>query len=233
MQNRFARALGTYVFRSPVTAGYVALLLLTHFWLSVVLSTADAQRVALSISTNLSNLPHTPVRSLVGSMLFFDGTLTSIASQHFVGTLITLGIGVGLCLAWLERRYGAMRAYAVFALGHVLATLITAQVIRVAIAHDWYPTSVRHAIDFGISYGAEAVLAAGALLLKRTRLLAAAAVVAWPVLGGDWSGVLPDFTTVGHLTAAAVGFACGAWLLLTARRGVSAPAAQPAPAYAE
>ncbi|MGW7368271.1 rhomboid-like protein [Streptomyces sp. NPDC054841] len=233
MIDRFARALGTYAFRNPVTAGYVGLLLLTHLWLTVVLSTADAQRFALGISTNLSNLQHHPVRSLVGSMLFFDGTLTSIASLHFAGTVITLGIGVGLCLAWLERRYGAMRAYAVFVLGHVLATLITTQVIRVALAHDWYPTSVRHAVDFGISYGAEAALAAGALLLKRARWLAVAGVVAWPVLGGDWSGVLPDFTTVGHLTAAAVGFACGAFLLLTVRRDTPAPAAQPDPAHTE
>ena len=33
-------------------------------------------------------------------------------------------------------------------------------------------------------------------------------VIAWPMIGGDWSGTIPDFTTVGHLTAAAIGFTC-------------------------
>uniref|UniRef100_J1S154 Uncharacterized protein n=1 Tax=Streptomyces auratus AGR0001 TaxID=1160718 RepID=J1S154_9ACTN len=73
------------------------------------------------------------------------------------------------------------------------------------------------------------MLAVGALLLRRTRWLAAAGVVAWPVLGGDWSGVLPDFTTIGHLLAAAVGFACGALLLRAARRTAPAPVPEAGP----
>ncbi|MFE0377488.1 rhomboid-like protein [Streptomyces inhibens] len=230
---RVARVLGTYVSRNPVTTGYVGLLLLTHLWCTSVLSTAEAQRVVLGVSTNLDNLQDRPVRVLAGSMLFFDGTLTEFTSLAFVGTLITLGIGVTVCLAWLERRYGAGRAFGIFVLGHLAATLLTVPLIHVATAHGWYPDSVRHASDFGISYGAEAVLATGALLLKRARWLAAAGVVAWPVSGGDWSGVLPDFTTVGHLLAAAIGFACGAYLLRAARRAASTPAPQPDTALVE
>lgn len=158
---RVARALGTYVSRSPVTAGYAGLLLSTHLWCAAVLSTAEAQRVVLGVSTNLDNLQDRPVRVLAGSMLFFDGTLTEITSEAFAGTLITLGLGVIVCLAWLERRYGAGRAYALFVLGHLGATLLTVPLIHVALAHGWYPDSVRHATDFGISYGAETVLATG------------------------------------------------------------------------
>ncbi|MEU9488242.1 rhomboid-like protein [Streptomyces decoyicus] len=232
MIRRLARALGTYVSRSPVTAAYAGLLLSTHLWCTAVLSTAQAQRVVLGVSTNLDNLQDRPVRVLAGSMLFFDGTLTEITSEAFAGTLITLGLGVIVCLAWLERRYGAGRAYALFVLGHLAATLLTVPLIHVALAHGWYPDSVRHATDFGISYGAETVLATGALLLRRARWLAAAGVVAWPVLGGDWSGELPDFTTIGHLLAAAVGFVCGAFLLRAARRAAPAPAPVLAPAPA-
>ncbi|WP_435603233.1 rhomboid-like protein [Streptomyces sp. bgisy130] len=230
---RAARFLGTYLSRSPVTAGYVVLLLSTHLWCTAVLSTAEAQRVLLGVSTHLDNLQDRPLRALAGSLLFFDGTLTDVASEAFAGTLITLGLGVAGCLAWLERHYGAGRAFGLFLLGHLAATLLTVPVILVALAHGWYPDSVRHAPDFGISYGAEAVLAAGALLLPRARWLAAAGVVAWPVLGGDWSGVLPDFTTIGHLLAAAIGFVCGAFLLRTARRATTAPVPPADPALVE
>lgn len=226
---RAARALGTYVSRSPVTAGYAGLLLSTHLWCTAVLSTAQAQRVVLAVSTHLDNLHDRPLRVLAGSMLFFDGTLTEVTSEAFAGTLITLGLGVIVCLAWLERRYGPGRAYGIFVLGHLAATLLTVPLILVALAHGWYPDSVRHAPDFGISYGAEAVLATGALLLRRARWLAAAGVVAWPVLGADWSGGLPDFTIVGHLLAAAIGFGCGAFLLRAARRTALAPAPVPPP----
>ncbi|MFE1173777.1 rhomboid-like protein [Streptomyces sp. NPDC058773] len=228
-----ARALGTCLSRSPVTAGYTVLLLATHLWCTAVLSTAEAQRLLLGVSTHLDNLHDRPLRVLAGSMLFFDGTLTDLASEAFVGTLITLGLGVAVCLAWLERRYGPGRAYGIFVLGHLAATLLTVPLIQVALAHGWYPESVRHAPDFGISYGAEAVLATGALLLRRGRWFAAAGVVAWPVLGGDWSGVLPDFTTVGHLLAAAIGFVCGAFLLRTAPRAAPAPAPAAGPALVE
>ncbi|MGF6941947.1 hypothetical protein BKA18_001739 [Streptomyces auratus] len=229
MMRRAARALGTYVSRSPVTVGYLVLLLATHLWCTAVLSTAQAQRVVLGVSTHLDNLHDHPVRVLAGSLLFFDGTLTEITSEAFAGTLITLGLGVTVCLARLERRYGPGRAYGIFLLGHLAATLLTVPVIQVALAHGWYPDSIRHAPDFGISYGAETVLAVGALLLRRTRWLAAAGVVAWPVLGGDWSGVLPDFTTIGHLLAAAVGFVCGAILLRAARRTAPAPVPEAGP----
>ncbi|MGW2413336.1 rhomboid-like protein [Streptomyces tubercidicus] len=231
VMRRAARALGTYVSRSPVTAGYVGLLPSTHLWCTAVLSTTEAQRVVLGISTHLDNLHDRPLRALAGSMLFFDGTLTEVTSEAFAGTLITFGLGVAVCLAWLERRYGPGRAYGIFVLGHVAATLLTVPLIYLALARGWYPDSVRHAPDFGISYGAEAVLATGALLLRRARWLAAAGVVAWPVLGADWSGVLPDFTTVGHLLAAAIGFICGAFLLRAARRAApaAAPPADPAP----
>ncbi|MFD5397392.1 rhomboid-like protein [Streptomyces sp. NPDC127097] len=230
---RAARALGTYLSRSPVTAGYVVLLLSTHLWCTAVLSTAEAQRVLLGVSTHLDNLHDRPLRALAGSLLFFDGTLTEVTSEAFAGTLITLGLGVAGCLAWLERRYGRGRAYGLFLLGHLAATLLTVPVIQVALAHGWYPDSVRHAPDFGISYGAETVLAAAALLLPRARRLAAAGVVAWPVLGGDWSGVLPDFTTIGHLLAAAIGFVCGALLLRTARPAATAPLPPADPALVE
>ncbi|MBV9025697.1 MAG: hypothetical protein JO362_18325 [Streptomycetaceae bacterium] len=207
------RTLTTYPRRNPLTAGYLVLLVLTHLWLLLV-SPAMARTVLLAVSTNVDNLAHEPVGPLLGSALFFDGTLTRINSLLFIGTLITLGLGIAQCLAWLERRWGARRAFALFLLGHVGATLLTAVIIEAALAHGWYPQSVRQSLDFGISYGAQAVLAATTFLLpKRVRPWWAVFVVAWPLGGAEWSGPLPDFTTVGHLIATALGFATGAaWL---------------------
>ncbi|WKV76013.1 hypothetical protein AW27_033630 [Streptomyces sp. PCS3-D2] len=96
---------------------------------------------------------------------------------------------------------------AVFLGGHVVATLLTAAVITVALRYGWYPAAVRQSLDYGVSYGAQTVLAVGTLALpRRGRLPWAAFVLAWPLGGAEWSGPLPDFTTVGHLTAAVIGF---------------------------
>jgi hypothetical protein len=220
---RVSGAVVGYFRRNPVTAGYLVFLLLTHLVVDHVLSAGTSHRLLLDVSTNLENLRHDPLGVLIGSALLFDGTLTHVLTLSFVSTLITLVLGIGGMLAWLERRWGAARAYAVFAAGHVGATLITSQVIRYALERGWYPQSVRHTLDFGISYGAQAVLATVVMLMPRTaRPFWAAFVVAWPVVGADWSGPIPDFTTVGHLTAAAIGFACALGAAIGSRRGRSA-----------
>ncbi|MFD5429648.1 rhomboid-like protein [Streptomyces sp. NPDC127084] len=201
---RTARA---YPRRAPLTFGYVCLLLVTHAWVGYGLSTERAATLLDFVSTNLDNLRDHPVAALLGSALFFDGTLTDVASPDFVGTLITLGLGVGCFLAWVEYRWGTLRAVAAFLGGHVAATLLTAVVITVALRHGWYENAVRQASDYGISYGAQTVLALGILALPlRYRLPWAAFVLAWPLGGLVWEGPLPDFTTIGHLIAAVIGF---------------------------
>ncbi|RPE46144.1 hypothetical protein EDD90_9467 [Streptomyces sp. Ag109_O5-1] len=215
------RFLENYVHGNPVTAGYLALLLATHAWL-VTASAPTRRRLLETVSTNVDNLPRHPFLALAGSALFFDGTLTQVKSLYFVGTLITLGAGTAVCLALLERRYGALRAFVVFAVGHVLATALTAAFIVAAVVRGWYPAGVRDALDYGISYGAEAALAAGAVVFLTSvrRIAAITAVVAWPVIGADFSRGLPDFTTIGHLLAAAIGFA----LATTLRHRLPTPA---------
>ncbi|MFI5669888.1 rhomboid-like protein [Streptomyces sp. NPDC051704] len=202
------RAVRGYPRRAPLTLAYVCLLLAGHVWVKQVLSADRAATVLGHLSTNLDNLQDHPVTALLGSVLFFDGTLTDVTSTDFVGTLITFGLGVCCFLAWAEHRWGKRRAVAVFLGGHVAATLITAVVIAVALREGWYPAAVRQALDYGVSYGAQTVLAIGTLAVpRRGRLPWAAFVLAWPLGGAEWTGgPLPDFTTIGHLTAAALGF---------------------------
>ncbi|MEU9087187.1 rhomboid-like protein [Streptomyces sp. NPDC048357] len=197
-----------YPRRAPLTLAYVCLLLAGHAWVGHGLSADRAAGVLGYLSTNPDNLQDHPLSALLGSALFFDGTLTDVTSTDFVGTLITLGLGVCCFLAWAEHRWGKRRAVAVFLGGHVAATLLTAVVINVALRHGWYPAAVRQALDYGVSYGAQTVLAVGTLALPRWgRLPWVLFVLAWPLGGADWTGPLPDFTTIGHLMAAALGFA--------------------------
>jgi hypothetical protein len=67
---------------------------------------------------------------------------------------------------------------------------------------------VRQADDYGISYGAQSVMAAATVGLPRwSRAPWVLFVLAWPLGGGgDWPGPLPEFSTVGHLLSAALGF---------------------------
>ncbi|WP_370466441.1 rhomboid-like protein [Streptomyces sp. PCS3-D2] len=77
------------------------------------------------------------------------------------------GAGGVLLPAWAESRWGKRRAVAVFLGGHVVATLLTAAVITVALRYGWYPAAVRQSLDYGVSYGAQTVLAVGTLALPR------------------------------------------------------------------
>ncbi|MGW3150576.1 rhomboid-like protein [Streptomyces sp. NPDC001177] len=201
------RTARTYPRRAPLTLTYVCLLLVSHAWVSYGLSAERVAALLGHVSTNLDNLHDRPVTALLGSVLFFDGTLTDVTSLEFVGTFITLGLGVCCFLAWVERRWGKPRAVAVFLGGHVTATVLTAVVVTVAVQHGWYPAAVLQASDYGVSYGAQTVTAVGTLALpRRGRLPWAVFVLAWPLGGAEWTGPLPDFTTIGHLLAAVLGF---------------------------
>ncbi|MFJ3636581.1 rhomboid-like protein [Streptomyces sp. NPDC090112] len=218
--------------RAPLTLVYVCVLLAGHVWVERGPAADRAAAVLRHVSTNVDNLRDHPVAALLGSALFFDGTLTDVASTDFVGTFITLGLGVCVFLAWAEHRWGTLRAVAVFLGGHVAATLLTAAVIAFALHRGWYPAEVRQALDFGVSYGAQTVLALGTLALpRRARLPWAAFVLAWPLGGAEWHGPLPDFTTVGHLLAAVIGFGLAA--LPALRRGRRSEGGTPTPAHSD
>jgi hypothetical protein len=214
----------SYVRDGPVTAIYLLVLVVDYAWLDQV-TTARRDRILQAVSTNDVNLQHRPIEALAGSLFFFDGTLTRVDTQSFAGTVITVGFGVAGALWWWEKHAGAVRAYAIFLSGHVAATLLTWLVIRHAVATGRYPESVRTTLDYGISYGAETMLAACTMIITGVRRWAwLAAVLAWPLADATWFGALPDFTTVGHLTAAGVGLLGGA--ALRPRRISATPCAQ-------
>jgi hypothetical protein len=198
-----------YVLAGRGTVAYLAVLLGVHAWMAV---SPAADAFVDWASTNVVNLGTHPVGALVGSALIVNGPLLD------AGTVITLWLGIGGALWSVEARYGAVRAAAVFLAGHVGATLLTVPVILTAVRAGRYPDDVRTAVDVGISYGAQAALAAVVVALPRwARAPWVLFVLGWPIADAEWFGLLPDFTTVGHLIAAAIGFVLAATLLRTPR----------------
>jgi hypothetical protein len=204
---RIPAALLSYVRGGPWTTAVLVVLLVAHGWLA---QRADADQVLARVSTNTDNLAAAPLTSLAGSLLFFDGPVLA------AGSVITLGLGVAGAFWWLETRAGPVRAATIFLAGHVGATLLAAVVITVAVRAGRYPAEVRSALDFGISYGSETVLAAVTVAMPRWAWAPwMLFVLGWPLADARWYGLLPDFTTVGHLFSAAIGLALG---LLLVRR---------------
>lgn len=193
-----------YVTAGPWTVGYLVVLLAVHVWMGVV----DPSDFVAWAGTNVMNLGTHPLGALVASALIVNGPLLD------GGTLITLWLGIGGALWWVESRRGPVRAAAVFFGGHVGGTLLTVPVILAAIRAGRYTEQTRTAVDVGISYGAQAALAAVVVALPGwARAPWVVFVFGWPLVDAEWSGLLPDFTTVGHEVAATIGFVLAATML--------------------
>jgi hypothetical protein len=193
---------GAYVRRGPVTAAFLLVLVAVELVLTVTGTFAAARAWS---STNVDNLGDHPLGA-VATSVFFLGNAPGVT----VGTVAIVGLGIGVALWWLEARHGLGTAAAAFLGGHVGATALTAVVIGLAVDAGRYPAAVLTAPDVGVSYGAQAAAAAAVVLLPRWWPLAGAVVLlGWPLLDASWSGALPDFTSVGHLVAATIGFGVG------------------------
>jgi hypothetical protein len=207
---RLGRAVPAYPRRNPVTAGYLVVLAVGWVVLAAV-PAAVRGRVLAAVSTNLANLPRRPVLALLGSPLVVD-----TSAGPLFAALVVVG-GIAVCLAALERRIGGLRAALAGLAGHLVATALSLAVVVLAVRHGWYPASVRSAPDYGVSYLAMTAATAVAPLLRRWPLVAGylLVVLALPLAMTTWYGWLPDFTTIGHLTAGL----CGLVVAVLVRRG--------------
>jgi hypothetical protein len=109
-------------------------------------------------------------------------------------------------LAPAERWLGTSRWAAVFALGHVVATLGVAWGLWLAIRHGYAAKHLENAIDVGVSYGFASVAAVFSYRLPRpwrwVWALALVVVTLTALLAGR------TFTDAGHFVAVVIGFAC-------------------------
>lgn len=177
--------------RIRFTVGYVAVLLAVSLALIVV--GPHARDVIIQhASTNLHNLAHGHLGTLLGSALVVDA-----GPLYFWLPFLTCM----LVLAELQLR--TIRIFVAFAVGHVGATLLVAAALAAAVELGWLPLSITRASDVGMSYGALAVLGAmTAVIPRRWRM----AWIGWWVAAGIASAIIGgDFTDAGHTVAVILG----------------------------
>jgi hypothetical protein len=179
------------VTRLRVTVGY-ALMLIAVATTLLILGPRVHDLVISHMSTNLHNLWHGHLGTLVGSAFVTAN-----------GPICVWLPGLVSLLALAELLWRSGRLVVTFALGHVGATLVVAVGLTAAIRCGWLPVSVAHASDVGISYGAAAVLGT----------FTAAIPARWrPAWIGWWLATAlavmslgEDFTNVGHFVALVLG----------------------------
>ncbi|WP_237536637.1 rhomboid-like protein [Streptomyces sp. SID5785] len=176
----------------------------TYLWLAALFVTTVAvhhmspdfeQAFLRQRSTNLHELSENPVRVLVASAFWIDGS-----SWWPYAVLYTL------FHAPAERWLGTPRWLAVAAAAHVLATLISEGALLWAIRHGHAPTSSVNTLDIGVSYALAGVAAVLTYRIPRPwRYAYLAALLAFygaPLVTGR------TFTDLGHATAALIGLCC-------------------------
>lgn len=205
-----------YVRRNPLTAAYLLVVIVGWIVVGRLLPAATADRFKTAISTNPHNMAHDPVGVLLAS------PLVSATESGWLSYLCVVGVGVGVCLAALERRIGAWRALAVLVLGNAAATAVATSVAAAAVHSGRYPAEWWDGKDYGISYAVFTVAGAVTpLVARRWRPVWLMILVAYPFADAQWFGDLPNFATIGHLTAIALGVATGRVLLGGAGGGAS------------
>lgn len=177
---------------APLSLAYLVALTGTALAARAI-GTERAHRMKANASTDVAHLEAAPGRALIASAFVLDG-------RWELGQLAL----VAAALLPLERRIGSLRTAAVFAGGHVGATLATELPIALAISRRQLPESSAHRIDVGPSFGAFAALGVGCGLLP-------GALRPWALLGLAAGQSVIDITNrdpaaaVGHAVAIAVG----------------------------
>lgn len=177
--------------RVQFTVGYVAALLAVSC--AILALGPHAHDVLVErASTNVHNLAHGHVGTLLGSALVVDA-----GPLYFWLPFLTCLLALG------ELHLRTIRLVVAFLVGHIGATLVVAAALAAAVEFGWLPLSITRASDVGMSYGALAVLGAmTAVIPQRWR----AAWVGWWVSAGLASAIIGgDFTDAGHTVAVVLG----------------------------
>jgi hypothetical protein len=176
-----------------------------------LLSAHDQAALISWASTNVANLHHDPVGSLVASAFIAQ------SSPAAWPALIALAM-FGACHV-----LGNWRTAVVCTAGHVIGTLVSEGIVGYRVSHGLLPAADRHIVDVGPSY--VVVSAAVVALLYGSWLARAAAALDLAVLivvGDIFAGLSNlDVAAVGHVTAmtvAVIGGSLLAWQRWRRRR---------------
>jgi hypothetical protein len=184
---------------TPFAFVYVALLAAGSIVLSL-LDTGDHDAVLRFSSTDVDHLSKHPMFVLVTSALWVDGVVDCVLAVLVLGIVATV----------LERRIGTRWVVAIFASGHVGATLLTEGSVAFGVHYGILPSTAASRLDVGVSYGLAAMLGATAGLLPRPArtigVLGGWAYLGWPIASGL------DMTSWGHVIALGIGVSWWPWL---------------------
>jgi hypothetical protein len=156
------------------------------------LSPDAKDRIIRHASTNLHNLSHGRIGTLLGSAFVVDA-----------GPVYVWLPGLVCLLALAELMWRSGRLLTTFAVGHIGATLMVAAGLLAGVELGWVPASVARANDVGMSYGAAGVL--GALTAAVPSRWRPAWIGWWLAVGVAVVAVSHDFTDVGHAVALVLG----------------------------
>jgi hypothetical protein len=174
-----------------VTVAYaMALLLIATVLLALGPHVQDS--VVAQLSTNLRNLEHGHLGTLLGS-----------AFVTADGPIYILLPGLVCLLALAELLWCSRSLVQAFVLGHIGATLVVAVGLAAAMKFGWLPTSIAGATDVGLSYGAVAVL--GTLTAALPPRFRAAWIGWWVAVALAIVASGADFTAAGHTVALMLG----------------------------
>ncbi|MBB4894134.1 hypothetical protein FHS39_003168 [Streptomyces olivoverticillatus] len=177
----------------------------THIWLliiginSLVLAAASQGMETFLLhrtSSNIHQLNKHPLQSLL-----ISGFWIQSPSSYLLYVVL-----FEIFHANVERWLGTWRWLTTVLIAHVAATLISQEVLLMAIQSHSAPRSMKHVVDIGVSYGLAG--AVGVLTYRVPRpwrwiyLTAAVLFFGLPMLTGG------TFTDLGHAVALALGLAC-------------------------
>jgi hypothetical protein len=168
-------------------------------------------------STNVVNLEHDPVGTLIASAIFGQGNvlawpvliaLTVFPANHALGNIRTALI----CLA-----------------GNVIGSLVSEGIIAYRVDAGQLPVSYRHLIDIGPSYVVMAATVVALICGGWAARVSAGFVLGVLVFIGDIFAGLSTFdvAAVGHLTSAVTAVACTTPILYRRLRPTAKPAHAP------
>ncbi|MBF6212751.1 hypothetical protein IU433_20115 [Nocardia puris] len=201
---RLPGALRAHLAAAPASVAYAFTLFVTWWTLRGVGESVE-HRLILSASTNLRNMQRDPVQVLVASAFWIEGGFPWLVIAEFL-----------VVMAAAERWLGTGRWIALFATGHIGASLLVVTAIDRALDRDLIPVRVATAADVGTSYGFTAVLAALAFRFRGWVRVVWVVVV----LGALVVAIViePTFTDYGHFCAALIGLLVGTAATLFWRR---------------
>ncbi|WP_241011037.1 rhomboid-like protein [Mycobacterium camsae] len=181
----------TRLSRVRFTVAYVAALFAVSVTM-LMLSPQAHDRVIRHASTNLHNLSHGRLGTLIGSAFVVEA-----GPLWFWLPFLT-------CLLVLaELHLHTIRLLVAFFVGHIGATLVVAAALAMAVKMGWMPWSITRVSDVGMSYGALAAL--GALTATIPPRLRWGWIGWWISVSVAAAVIGGEFTNAGHAVAVTLG----------------------------